>query len=244
MSEKDLGETFKQYFEIIPAYPETLKEEVYRIRHRVYCEDLGYEQTTLERREIDKYDAHSLHLLLRSTQKNEFIGCVRIICTQPSNPEQLLPFQESCAAVLDRSIIDPAKLPRHKIAEASRLAVVSDYRRRKGEATTAISISDEDFGSSQQPRFPYIPVALFFGTFNLAHAIGIEHLFILTEERLAKHFNKIGFNIKQIGEPIEHRGKRIPSVFDVSSTINSIRPNLQSLYRAVSDDISKYTQTS
>lgn len=239
MSEKDLSKTFKQYFEIVPAHSETLKEEVYRIRHRVYCEDLGFEQTTLEKREIDKFDSHSLHLLLRSTQSNKFIGCVRIICTQPSNPEQLLPFQESCAAVLDRSIIDPAKLPRNKIAEASRLAVVSDYRRRKGEATSPISISDEDFGSPQQPRFPYIPVALFFGAFNLAQAMGIEHLFILTEERLAKHFNKIGFNIKQIGEPIEHRGKRIPSVFDVNSTINSIRPILQPLYRAVSDDIKK-----
>jgi hypothetical protein len=39
----DLGSIFHQYFEIVPAFSNALKDEVYRVRHQVYCEDLQFE---------------------------------------------------------------------------------------------------------------------------------------------------------------------------------------------------------
>ena len=41
----NLGNAFKQHFEIVPAFSDALKEEVYRVRHQVYCEDLKFEPT-------------------------------------------------------------------------------------------------------------------------------------------------------------------------------------------------------
>ncbi|MDN5936155.1 MAG: PEP-CTERM/exosortase system-associated acyltransferase, partial [Nitrosospira sp.] len=120
----DLGYIFKQYFEIVPAFSNTLKDEVYRLRHQVYCEDLKFEPVRPDRRETDEHDRNSLHLLMRSVKTNEFIGCTRIVRPRPNDPHYQFPFEKTCAAVLDRSIIDPAKLPRHRIAEVSRLAVV------------------------------------------------------------------------------------------------------------------------
>lgn len=38
----DLVHAFKQYFEIVPAFSEALKDEAYRVRHKVYCEDLKF----------------------------------------------------------------------------------------------------------------------------------------------------------------------------------------------------------
>jgi N-acyl amino acid synthase of PEP-CTERM/exosortase system len=128
-------------------------------------------------------------------------------------------------------------LPRHTIAEVSRLAVVAGYRRRKGEASSAIGISGEDFGTSTQPRFPFIPIGLYLGTTELAHLNGIDHVFVLTEERLANHFGKLGFQLQFIGSPVEHHGERIPSMMSVDGIVNGMRAMLRPLYRTIAADI-------
>lgn len=235
----NLGNTFKQYFEIVPAFSDTLKDEVYRIRHQVYCEDLEFEAARSDGRETDEHDSYSLHLLMRSVKTNEFVGCTRIVRPRPEDPHYPLPFEKTCADTLDRSIVDPAKLPRHNIAEVSRLAVIAGYRRRKGESSNAVGISGEDFNTSPQPRFPFIPIGLYLGTTELARLNGIDTVFVLTEERLASHFGKLGFNLQYIGSPIEHHGERIPSMMSVSATIRNMRTNLQPLYHAIAADIEK-----
>ena len=235
----NLGNAFKQYFEIIPAFSNTLKEEVYRIRHQVYCEDLEFESIRPDRREIDEHDINSLHLLIRSVKTGEFAGCTRIVRNRPGDPQYKLPFENTCAAVLDRSIVDPTKLPRDNIAEISRLAVVTGYRRRKGEGSSPISISNEDFGTRTQFRFPFIPIGLYLATTELARLNGIDTVFILTEERLANHFSKLGSSHKYIGSPIEHHGLRIPSMMSVSETIKGMRSNLRSLYDVIAEDIKR-----
>jgi N-acyl amino acid synthase of PEP-CTERM/exosortase system len=239
-SEKfDLGNAFKQYFEIIPAFSDALKDVVYRVRHQVYCEDLEFELTRPDGREIDEHDSNSLHLLMRSVTTNEFVGCTRIVRARTNDPQYKLPFEKTCADVLDRSIVDPAKLPRSNIAEVSRLAVVSGYRRRKGEGNSPVGISGADFGTPKQSRFPFIPIGLYLATTELARLNGIDTVFVLTEERLASHFSKLGFNLQVIGGPIEHHGTRIPSMMSVSGTIKSMRINLQPLYRTIAADIER-----
>ncbi|MEP7370850.1 MAG: PEP-CTERM/exosortase system-associated acyltransferase [Nitrosospira sp.] len=233
----NLGNAFKQYFEIVPAYSEALKDEVYRVRHQVYCEDLKFERVRPDRREIDEHDANSLHLLIRNVKTKEFIGCTRIVRTEPENPHYSLPFEIACANALDLSIVDPAKLPRQSIAEVSRLAVIARYRRRKGEATKTVGISDEDFGTPDLPRFPYIPIGLYIGTIELARLNGIDTLFVLTAERQATHFRKLGVKLQIIGSPVEHHGKRIPSMMSVNGIIRNMRSIFRPLYRTIAADI-------
>lgn len=235
----DLGSAFKRYFEIVPALTSTLKDEVYRVRHQVYCEDLGFEPLRPDNRETDEHDLNSLHLLMRSVKTGESVGCTRIVRPRSGDPHYQLPFEINCATALDQSIINPAKLARHRIAEVSRLAVVASYRRRKGEANRAVSISDEDFATSKQPRFPFIPIGLYLGTTELARLNGIDILFVLTEERLANHLVKLGFGLQYIGKQIDHHGQRIPSMMRISDIINNMRSNLRSLYRTIAADIGK-----
>jgi N-acyl amino acid synthase of PEP-CTERM/exosortase system len=236
----NLGSAFKQYFEIVPAYTDALKDEVYRIRHQVYCEDLNFESSRPDRREIDEHDDHSLHLLMRSVKTMEFIGCARIVRPPADDPRYQLPFEKKCLSLLDRTIVDPAKLPRHTIGEVSRLAVVSAYRRRKGEASKPVGITKDDFGPLDLPRFPYISVGLYLGTTEMARLHGIETLFVLTEERLASHFRKLGVRVEAIGQPIEHRGTRTPSMMSVRGIINDIRSIIRPLYHNIAADIEKY----
>lgn len=231
---------FKQYFRLVAADTEPLKHEVFRIRHKVYCEELGFEPVREDRMEQDEYDPHSLHCLLRrNAPEGEPVGCARLVLPRPGQPDCPLPFERTCAQAIDRSIIDPAALPREGIAEISRLAVRPEYRRRKGEASHEIDLQRRDFGSSLQPRFPYIPIALYLGAVALAKREGINTLFILTEPRLATHFMQLGVEVKQIGAPVSHRGTRIPSVMHVDEIERNMRRILRPMWAVVNEELER-----
>ena len=207
----DLGERFSRIFELTPALDPGSLDQVFRIRHDVYCRDLGWEPMREEGRESDAFDAHAHHCLLRRRGTGEPVGCTRLIVTDPVDPMTPLPFEDTCRDVLDRSIADPRRIPRHAIGEVSRLAVVSGFRRRKGEDSGALGIGDADFGDHDgSERFPFIPVSLYLGATAIARRVGVEHVFVLTEPRLARHFARIGFDIRAVGSAIEHRGRGCP----------------------------------
>lgn len=233
----NLGEGFKKYFEVVPANTDELRDHVFRIRHNVYCEELKFEPERPDRRETDAYDAHSLHCLIRHLRTGEFVGCTRLVLARPGDPMFPLPFERTCEATIDRKLMDPRSLPRHTIAEVSRLAVVGRFRRRKGEENTAAPVSDDSFGTKDQPRFPYIPVGLYLGTIEMAALHGIDTIFVLTEPRLANHFSKLGVKIRQIGGPVEHRGTRLPSVMSVSAILGGLNFVVRPLYKVIAAEV-------
>lgn len=234
----DLGSAFSRYFQIVPALTEELRDHAFRLRHQVYCEELKFEPERPGRRETDAYDAHSLHCLVRSVSSREYVACTRLVLTRPEAPGDFLPFEKTCAHTIDRSIIDPRTLPRQGIAEVSRLAVTAGYRRRLGERHLPAPASEADFDStSPQPRFPYLTIGLYLGTIELAALHGIDTLFVLTEPKLARHFARLGVEVKQIGGPVEHRGFRIPSMMRVSSIVAGLNFIVRPLYAIIADEV-------
>jgi N-acyl amino acid synthase of PEP-CTERM/exosortase system len=122
----------------------------------------------------------------------------------------------------------------------SRLAVLNTYRQRKGEAGTAVSVSEDDFGGSgPRTRFPFIPVSLYLGAAAIARRFGIENVFVLTEPRLASHFSRIGFDIRPVGGAIEHRGTRVPSLLSSSKVVAGLRPLIRPLYAVIEESVDK-----
>lgn len=240
----DLGAGFSQYFQLLPALDDAARREVFRIRHEVYCRDLGFEPVREDGMETDDYDRHSLHCLMRTVGNDQVpVGCVRLVLPRPDDPAHPFPFEKTCAKTLDRSLFDPAGVARERMTEVSRLAVLSQFRRRKGEDAQPMSLPDDAFGSSGQPRFPFIPVGLYLGSIALALHHNIDHLFMLTEPRLAMHFTKLGFVIDRIGGPVEHRGTRIPSLLRGPETVASLRPALRSMYSVIDASIKRALNT-
>lgn len=237
----NLGASFNSYFEILPALNEAERKEVFRVRHAVYCHDLHFEDEREDGEERDEHDAHSILCLLRTRGANPRpVGCCRMILPGKPPQDSQLPFEHHCADVLDRRIIDPSQLDRQRIAEVSRLAVMSDFRRRKDEQHVPIAISDHDFEqNSAAARFPFIPVGLYLACVAISLRMGIDHLFVLTEPRLAKHFSRIGFDIRQIGSGIEHRGLRVPSHLSPAAIRRDLKPMLHSLYAVVEESIER-----
>lgn len=215
-----------------------MRNAVFRIRHEVYCRELEFEPVRADEMETDEYDTHSRHCLLFTAGESAVpVGCNRIVLARPSDPDFPLPFERTCDAALDRRIIDPSRLPRETIAEVSRLAVRAHFRRRRSDGRTQVAISEDDYGSQERPRFPYIPVGLYLGAVFLAERQGIETLFVLTEPRLAAHFGKLGVKIRQIGSPVEHRGIRVPSMMDVQSIIKNMRWLVRPIWNTVKEQM-------
>ncbi len=230
----DLGAGFSQYFEFLPALDAATRQAVYRIRHEVYCRDLGWEPVRDDGLEQDEFDAQSIHCLLRRKGTGEPVGCTRLILRRPGPGSEPLPFEHHCDKALHRHLVDPAALPPEQQAEVSRLAVMRNYRQRKGEQDSAVALSDDDFASrGPQSRFPYIPVGLYLGVASIAQRLGREYVFVLTEPRLARHFSRIGFAIDTVGDAIEHRGLRAPSLLRASQFMAHLRASIHPLYDVI-----------
>jgi N-acyl amino acid synthase of PEP-CTERM/exosortase system len=229
-----LGNSFLRWFELLPALDNATKDQVFRLRHEVYCRDLGWEPVSQDKREIDEFDSHSFHCLLRRRDTGEPVGCVRLVRARSDDPLYPLPFEQTCKEVLNRRDLDPVRLPRESVGEVSRLAVLKKFRQRKGEATDPFSMSEADLESHENRiRFPFIPVSLYLGATAIAQRLGVEHVFILTEPRLAKHFSRLGFPIRTVGTPIEHKGARIPSYLSSTRVVAEMRPLIRPLYSII-----------
>ena len=228
---------FRKYFTAVPAVTDELRRAAYRIRHEVYCRELGYEPLRPDELETDEYDTHAVHCLLRNNANGQFVGCIRLVLARPADPSHPFPFERICAATFDRSVVDPARLPRATIAEVSRLAVISSYRRRRGERTLPVGVTKADFGTRKRPRFPYIPVGLYLGMIALARRHRVETLFMLSEARLAKHLHRLGIKLHSIGPPVEHRGMRSPSMMSVSEIVAGLSPFVRPMFELISRQV-------
>lgn len=232
-----LRQNFQKYFEVVPALTPELTEAAYRVRHQVYCRELGWEAEREDGLETDAYDGQSLHCLMRAHANQEFIGCVRLVRPDAAEPGKPLPVELTCGEKLNRNQVNYVQPDRMRIAEVSRLAVIGKYRRRKSERDKPVGISDEDYGKVVHPRFPYIPVGLYLGVLAIAQREGIETLVLLTEPSLAIHFVRLGVRLTPIGDPVEHRGVRMPFLMEVTPTIEKMSFIVKPLFRAIADDV-------
>jgi len=224
-----LLDAFREWFEIVPATTAELRKAAFGIRHRVYCEDLGFEAVRFDGLETDQYDANALHVLMRHRPSDTFIACVRLVRVPPQDPCTHLPFERLCDQ-LNPNAVPSEPVQRIHIAEVSRLAVVREFRRRRGEAIQAEPGTEEDFAGGPRQRFPHLLVGLYLGVIGAATIHHVERLYLLTEPRLAGHFRNLGLHVVQIGPPVEHRGMRIPSVIHVPSVAQGLRPTTRPFY--------------
>ena len=231
----NLGAGFNKYFRALPAIDDELRRKVFAIRHAVYCEELGYEPSRPDRLETDEFDARSVYCLLQSIANDDFVGCVRLVLAG-DDPRDELPFERLCGSALDPSAVGQ-RIDRTKIAEVSRLAVVSRYRRRKGEQKVPLGIDERDFGTPDRPRFPYIAAGLYLGMIAQARHHGIETLFMLTERRLARQLSRLGVSLRTIGAPIEHRGTRYPSMMSVQEVIGGLSFFVRPLFMTIAAEM-------
>ena len=229
----NLHTEFRAHFAIARAVSSPQRDESFQIRHRVYCEELGFEPIRADAKESDEYDDGAEHILIQSVRTGTPVGCARVVL--PHDLERALPIEGSGAWMAPRPLFDTHGRP--VVAELSRLAVLHEFRRRRGEQGMPINLADEDFGTSVRPRFPHIPVGLYLGALAIANQRAIASLVVLTEERLARHFRRLGVLLVQVGTAFEFHRLRAPYMMNVRETVAGLPPAIGALYDMIHAEI-------
>jgi N-acyl amino acid synthase of PEP-CTERM/exosortase system len=234
-SAEETLELFYTKFNLEIATTPQLREEAYRIRYQVYCEDLQYEPSDRfpDKMEIDVYDKQSIILLLLHKESQSYAGCVRLIIPQPQRLS--LPFELACSYKISKDIIDLNQISRNSMFEVSRLAATSAFRKRKGESQTTDGLSiNSEIRAEERRGFPIVPLSLYLGVLGIMLESNLEHLFTMMEPRLARHLKYVGFHFHQIGDLVDYHGRRGPFYIhrDGSQGLHPAYKSLQEMIRA------------
>lgn len=217
---------FLTCFDLVPANSGPRLEKVFRLRHQVYCEELGFEPQRASQLEHDEYDKNSIHCLLFHRASQTYVGCIRLILANGNDPEAPFPFERACGKSLRWSFDSSAVTGRKRYGEISRLAIIANFRGRRTEASVADGGS-EDFHAENEDRrhlFPFISLGLYLAMTAMVLNQGLDGVFAMMEPRLARQLRRFGILFEQVGEPVEHRGMRVPFCMSSNSIWNDLRP--------------------
>ena len=247
MPNPSLSQMFHRYFQVVLADSPVLREEVYRIRYEVYCQEFKYERAAdfsdgLERDEFDVKRSH--HCLLLHRESGLFAGCVRLVVNDPADLDELLPFEEGCNTSLSNPDITPMLAHRSKIGEISRLAVPSTFRRRRGDPGSPIGeLAIPDFSQNERRCFPHIPMGLYLAAAAIGLEKNLDGVFAVMEPRLARHLRRFGIVFQQAGNVIEYHGERAVFYIDRDGLFKHLQPEIKDLLDTILGDLETCLKT-
>lgn len=241
-SKQCLTEAFAHYFKLELAISEAQKKEVFRIRHRVYCEEFKYQAVDPSGNglETDEFDSDSMHCLITHINSNTSAGCVRLVPALESVENGLLPLEKYCKQSLNQPLIDSMKLKTASVCEISRLAVDSTFRRRDGESLTrfgeinGLNVSDEERRS-----FSLIAIACFLAATVMTDMAHRTNVFAMMEPFLPRLMHHSGIEFQRVGKDMNYHGIRAPYFITTQSAIEHMRPDLLMLYHWIKANIMK-----
>ena len=229
-----ISKHFSNYLAPRLALSDSLRDEVYKIRHNVYCDELAFEPIKENGMEMDEFDAFSVHCLIQHMASERFAGTIRLVT--PRDKDQLLPIEKYCAHSIEHDTYTPDKLDRHQICELSRLAVPEQFRRRQMDQYpgAATGVINEDTYSEEELRcFPFIAIGLYMSAASVAFGMGINHAFVMMEPRLARSMGFIGIKFIKIGPTIDYHGKRAPYYINAELLLKNLTPGFKVMLKDI-----------
>ena len=216
---------FSSYLSPVIASNDGLRKEVFNIRHRVYCEELKFEEENEDQLEIDEFDSFSMHCLIQHLNSDKYAGTVRIVT--PQEDGQQLPIEKYCLNSITNRALDPTHMAREDICEVSRLAVPKEFRRRQMDnfegAPTGV-INQQTYSETELRCFPFIAVGLYFAAAGMALENNIKHAYVMMEPRLARSMSFVGIRFEQIGPVVDYHGKRAPYYINQKLLSSNLKP--------------------
>jgi len=213
------------------------REKVFRLRYQVYVVERGFERPEdhpggIER---DAFDDVALHFLCEAPDGSP-VGTLRLILPSPLG----YPLEKHCALT-----IDPAQLPRDRLAEISRLAITREYQRRRSDPLHPGPLvpADRRCGEPDRRANPLeerrlagdrrradVAVGLYREMFRASKRLGITHWYAAMQDKLLIILEGFGFVFQQIGPFIEYHGRRAPFLGSVSACEESVRNRFPEVY--------------
>jgi N-acyl amino acid synthase of PEP-CTERM/exosortase system len=216
---------FDQHYEVLLADTPESKAIHYSIRYKVYCEEMGFENKDNfhQKQEIDNYDQHSVHFIVRTKTKKKWVGALRIIYKNDNS----LPIENFC--ILKEPIV---KNNSKQSAEISRLCILKEARTRYIDIDPTNGIKEKKMPIRESNKInlthnkqQLINRSIMWGLLNAAteycYSNNIRDWYFMTTIPLAKVLRKGGFNMINFGEGVHHNGNRYPFKKDVIDTYHN-----------------------
>jgi N-acyl-L-homoserine lactone synthetase len=173
-------------------------EEAHRLRYQVYCIERGYE-TSISGQEIDEFDSHSRHVILRHSSTGKIVGATRLILPKIGRKENFFPLQTLC----NEGILDD--LPLATTAEISRFAL-SKQHRVMGAASVAV-----------------MRIGLMKGIVQISRESGLTHWCALMDRSLVRLLEATAIHFRSLGPLVQHRGLRQPVYGIIDAVLGRVR---------------------
>jgi N-acyl amino acid synthase of PEP-CTERM/exosortase system len=223
-----ISQYFSRYLTPIIANSEDLKQQAYKLRHKVYCEELQYEAINAAQLECDEFDSRAIHCVIQHVGSSTLAGTLRLIPSK--HCDELLPLEKFCTQAITHPQLHPNNFLRHQVCEISRLAVPASFRKRQtdkflGSATG--TINELTFSTHELRYFPYIAISLYLSAIAICRKARCFHVFVMMEPRLARSLDFVGIHFTQLGPVIDYHGKR--AAYYVDS--RELRKNLSLGYK-------------
>ncbi|WP_189406181.1 PEP-CTERM/exosortase system-associated acyltransferase [Alteromonas halophila] len=235
-----ISQHFATYLSPVLAENDALRDEAYRIRHKVYCEELSFEPEREDRLELDEFDAFSLHSLIKHYTSGNYAGTVRIV--RPQEEGQQLPIEKYCLSSITDDKLNPANFARHQVCEVSRLAVPKEFRRRQTDqysgAATGV-INQSTYSETELRCFPFIAIGLYFSAAAIIVNKEIDHSYVMMEPRLARSMGFVGIKFKQIGPVVEYHGKRAPYYINPGMLYENLSPSFRVMLKRIEESLER-----
>ncbi|WP_438865172.1 PEP-CTERM/exosortase system-associated acyltransferase [Neptunicella sp.] len=218
---------FFDYFQLESGFSylenPTRSIDVYRLRHKVYCEALGFEPVNAEEQEQDEFDLRSDYISIAHSVSNNIVGCTRIInCYEDSDylPVELLSCQK-----LYEGALHPRNFSRHEVCEISRLTVDKAFHPLKRRDFESISV--------EQATYPYINLYLYLSSLKHAADSGRRHVYLLSEPKLVRSMRMVGLKIEPVGNYIAHKGLRQPCYIDAQYFMDNLPVQFEQMLQRI-----------
>lgn len=222
-----LSEAYQQHFRVVMADTANLRNESFRLRHKVYCVEHGFLDALdhPDGHERDEYDAHSLHALLQHQETGRFIGTVRLVLPPPLADRYVMPMADLCS---DPRFQSGRLLPLASTAEVSRFAISQELRRE---------LMAGGGSCAQQRRVAVnLTLGLMTGILRISIAAGITHLCAVMDPALLRLLARQGISFAPLGPLVAYHGLRQPAYALVRQIVDDLRETHPEHWDVITDD--------
>lgn len=206
-------------------------EKVFRLRHQVYCEELGFEPNCDSQLEQDVFDKNAIQCLLLHKPTQTYVGCVRLVLADSQAPELGFPFEQVCGHAVRWAFDQAGGTGRKQYGEISRLAITANFRRPRNFVTPPNGNPSKLDARDETARrlFPSIAVGLYLAVAAMGLSKGLDGVFAMMEPRLARQLSRFGIHCQPAGEAVEHRGTRVPYFISRHSLLDNLKLECRTL---------------
>lgn len=232
----NIKQHFFNHFSLCIADTPELKQEVYKIRYQVYCEDLEYEpkEEFIDGMKKDIYDSRSIHCLLKHKISDRYIGCVRLVLPNPEQLSDRFPLEEIFNH--DFQLTETAS---YNYAEISRPVIIKDFRQRQGEDNSSVGLlfCDNELDSSsiatERRIYSMTSLSLYLGCTSLLLSFNINNALTVMEAQLSRQLRICGIPSCLVGDFVNVHGKQAPFLLSPTNIIGNMDSEIATLFNTL-----------